>query len=274
MIPGSDNALRNGAMLDRVSIAASQPPGQRPWDSVGSNCFQPPEPDGPCSLESVDAPAIQSNSVMNMNEKITAEQFLDAFREQWKKEDPIEIRNSYQEEKDWTGFMLGTMDSMEKGFLYRVSEKLSVDMGREWYTLDCVYYKMESSQVEGHETRPARLCAIIEHENSGKVAEEMWKLLLFGSPLKILIFYDYREDEKENCELKKNWLDSNLEELLKMGSAFGYEWPEGDDTEYLFLVGSQVGDTDMPRWSHMSVKSEDFVEWPISPQPSEFLQLL
>lgn len=211
---------------------------------------------------------------MTMNENITTEQFLDAFREQWNEEDPDGINNSYPAERRWTEFMLGTRDSMEKGFLYRVSAKLSVDMGREWYTLDCVYYKMESSQIEGSELFPACLDAIIEHENYGNVEYEMWKLLLFRSPLKVLIFYDYREDKMEKSERKKNWLDSKLEELLRMGSAFEYEWPETPDTEYLFLIGNRAGDTDMPRWRHMTVRSGDFIEWSSSPPPSGFLQLL
>ena len=59
----------------------------------------------------------------------------------------------------------------------------------------------------------------------------MWKFLLFRSPLNILILYNWREDEKKISKNKRNWLNSKLRELFRMGSESGAGWPEADDTD-------------------------------------------
>ena len=208
-----------------------------------------------------------------MNKKITAEQFLDAFRKQWKEEDQEEIIQLYSSNGDWTEFMLGSITGNRIGnvFLNRVAKRLSMTMDREWYKLDCVYYDRESSQIPGKDRYPACLDAIIEHENDGDVEYEMYKLLLFRSPLKVLIFYDWREDEMKTSEQKRNWLNSKLRELFRMGSEIEVRWPEADDAEYLFLVGNRAGEGDMPRWRHLTVKSGEFFQRSES-TPSESLR--
>ncbi len=207
-----------------------------------------------------------------MNKKITAEQFLDAFREQWKEaveDNPEGIKQSYCSDSTWTGFMKANRNSL----LRRVSEKLSLDVGMEFQTLDCVYYKKESNQIEGYESFAACLDVIIEHENQVTVEFEMWKFLIFRSPLKVLIFYDWSEYEKERSERRRNWLSDKLVRLLKMGSEFGVRWPEAEDTEYLFLVGNRLEEGEIPQWRHMTIKSRDF-EWRSKLSPSEYLQPL
>ena len=211
------------------------------------------------------------------HKKISADRFLEAFREQWKEEDPDEIIETYNNNENWTEFMLARTNRetrpIEQSFLYRVANRLSMDMDREWYTVDCVYYKKESSQIKGKDSYPACLDAVIEHENGEKIEEEMYRLLIFRSPLKILICYDYREDEKEESEQNRNWLNSKLQELLKMGSEFDARWPEANDTEYLFLVGNRLEEGGMPRWRYMTVRSGEF-ERRSGLSPSESLQLL
>ena len=113
------------------------------------------------------------------------------------------------------------------------------------------------------------LTAIIEHENCGNIEHEMWKLLVVPIPSQgFLIFYDWREDEKKICRKKRNWLDSKLGELFRMGSEFGAGWPEADDTEYLFLVGNRAGMDDMPRWRCLIARSGEFKSPPCGDSPA------
>lgn len=207
-----------------------------------------------------------------MNGKITAGQFLDAFRDQWKDalDNDLEgIRQSYCNDRTWTGFMMAD----ENALFRRLSGRLSFDVGMEFQTLDCVYYRKESNQIEGHESFAACLEVIIEHENGERVEEELWKLLLFRSPLKVLVFYDWNESEKERSERKRTWLSDKLSGLLRMGAEFGARWPESDDTEYLFLVGNRLEEGALLHWRHMTVKSGDFERRSRMP-PSEYLNRL
>jgi hypothetical protein len=61
----------------------------------------------------------------------------------------------------------------------------------EYYTLDCVYLAEYDTEHFGSESGYARaFSVIIEHENSSaRSCEELSKLLLFNSPLKVLITY-------------------------------------------------------------------------------------
>ena len=138
-----------------------------------------------------------------MTKKVSAEHFCDVFRDLWdvetKNNNPEHIRCSYSKDSSWTDFMLGDKD---KSFLYRVSVRLSLIMSMEWYTMDCVYYEKEANLIEDG-IYPACLDVYIEHENGDKVEEEMWKMLMFRAPLKVLIFYDYPEFKKTNNKKTK-----------------------------------------------------------------------
>ena len=190
-----------------------------------------------------------------MNKRVTAELFCKVFRKLWNEEkesNPEGILGAYPYDKPWTKFMLESDNS----FLDRVSKELSLKMGREWMKMDCVYYE-EKPNLISYGTYPACLDVYIEHENNGKVEEEMWKLLLYRSPLKVLIFYDHPEYDK-NSETKQNWLQVKLAKLLSMGREVDTRWSEADNTEYLILVGNRVNEGEFPRWRHLIVKSGKF----------------
>ena len=195
-----------------------------------------------------------------MKKKVTAKQFCKVFHKLWNedKENKREfILGAYPNDKPWTKFMLGSY----KSFLYRVSEGLvsneqSFKMAREWMKMDCVYYKEEPNLIE-NDIYPACLDVYIEHENGNYVEEEMWKLLLCRSPLKVLVFYDHPEYDK-NTETKHKWLQNKLCKLLWMGQKVDDEWPEAGDTEYLFLVGNRVNKGGFPRWRYLIVESGNF----------------
>ena len=81
----------------------------------------------------------------------------------------------------------------------------------------------------------------------------MWKLLSFRSPLKVLIFYDYREDSKTG-KAKKEWLDGKLRQLFEIGRAAGRAWLEAVNVEYIFIIGNRSEDGHAPRWRYCVVE--------------------
>ena len=199
--------------------------------------------------------------------RITANDFLNAFREQWSravKDDHARVSRSYCGDSTWTEFMLDG----DKSLLRRVAESLSMRMvpspdvqEKEWYKWDCIYYK--GTEEEGRQpwfpanpmvrygNFPAYIEAVIEHENKKNVEQEMYKLLmLIRSPLKVLIMYD------EYPVL--NGLTDKLTELLSMGVMADSEWPEAIGTEYLFLIGKLAQGEAMPCWRYMIASSGQF----------------
>ena len=106
---------------------------------------------------------------------------------------------------------------------------------------------------------PAGVDVAIEHENGSDVEQEMYKMLmLIRSPLRVPIFYDYSECEKEDNENKQNWLWNKFNELLEIGHMVEVEWPEAENTEYLFLVGNQIEVGELLCWRYLVVKSGEF----------------
>ena len=146
---------------------------------------------------------------MKTNKLVTAEDFYAAFIECWKEEaldtDKETLKSGiiekYAKSGEWTKCMLGGKggDGMEASFLYKVKSRLCdrpnahgklLRMSREWYTLDAVFYSGNNlfGSLEKGEEYPPLLDVLIEHENGGDVETEMWKLLLFRAPLKVIIF--------------------------------------------------------------------------------------
>ena len=196
--------------------------------------------------------------------KVSAEDFCKAFAEQWREElsSRRDIRHFYEDDTRWTEKMLGEKTSCSQSFLRTLAKRLSLAMGREWYTLDAVYYEKKEKDsyiycpTDGG-PYPDCLHVIVEHENREDVETEMWKLLMFRSPLKVLIFYDYRDDCKTTPKTK-DWLDEKLRKLFEMGRAVERACPEADNVEYLFIVGNRFAATDTPRWRYCVVERGGF----------------
>ena len=208
-----------------------------------------------------------------MKKKVTAKQFRKEFHKLWNEEKERKrevILGAYPNKKPWTKFMLGSdnsfLDRLSKGL---VSNEQSFEIAKEWMKMDCVYYKEKPNLIE-NDKYPACLDVYIEHENKGDVEKEMWKLLLCRSPLKVLIFYDHPEYDK-NTETNQNWLQNKLAKLLWMGQKVDDEWPEADNTEYLFLVGNRVNKRGCPQWRYLIVESGNFRK--VSEQGSHELTL-
>ena len=83
---------------------------------------------------------------------------------------------------------------------------------------------------------------LIEHENDyTRLEEEMWKLLMFRSPLKVIVSYDWDENEKTNPS-RINGLKDKLDKLADMARQVDKNWKEAEDTEYLIVIGNRNAD--------------------------------
>ena len=201
---------------------------------------------------------------------VTASEFFDAFKECWKEEAvdsktgvmrPSVFDAYNNSDQTWTDFMLGEKEGIEDSFLYKVKDKLTglskvkeklsdrskepFKMGREWHKMiDAHFYSGKNLfGPEGSEYPPI-VDVFIEHENIEGVETEMWRLLLLRSPLKVIIFYDNYEENKEKDSTKAKWLTEELCKLAKMATREKNLWPENKDTEYLFIVGSRKNKND------------------------------
>ena len=113
-----------------------------------------------------------------------AEKFRGAFEQEWAEriEDSAERERmacAFRRDGSWTEFMLGWCgEPLRDGFLHAVGKRLDRCVSKEWYTLDCVFYRREPNLI-GKEGYPAGLDVIVEHENGERVEEGMWKLLMW-----------------------------------------------------------------------------------------------
>lgn len=184
---------------------------------------------------------------MNKHQKVVdSAAFRQAFIEQWQGEyssasDDLLLK--YSSSPAWTEFMLGpkSHERYTESFMYRVMERLNktghdLGLSREWYTIDAVFYSDETLIPKGE--YPPCLDVIIEHENAEDVETEMWKLAAFRSPLKVLIFYDYIDSDR-NTTKKSTWLSEKIDDLARIVSTFNGKWSENPDTEYQLIVGAR-----------------------------------
>jgi hypothetical protein len=188
-----------------------------------------------------------------------AEKFRGAFKQEWAEriEDSAkrkEIASAFQRDASWTEFMLG-YDESPNGCLHAVGKRLERSVSKNWYALDCVFYQDEPNLIE-RGAYPGGLDVIVEHENGERVEEEMWKLLMWRSPLKVLIFYDYLEEEKAKHLKLEKWLEQKLEKLRCMVIQMHERWPEYKSNEYLLVVGCAPRRGELPQWRDFIMLNE------------------
>ena len=143
--------------------------------------------------------------------------------------------------------MLGiTRGDGQDAFFYRVLQQLKkkdIDFDRERNKLDAIYHRRESLLPQYEKFfSPLIMDVIIEHENDCDIEKEMWKLLMFRSPLKVLVCYDYDENEKTNDKTIVKWLKNKLDKLADMARQIDENWKEAEDTEYLIVIGNRNAD--------------------------------
>ena len=181
--------------------------------------------------------------------------FLEAFKNEWNyrvEKNRHEISDIYGDSNRWTSFMLGN-----EGFLASVMTRLDenkteLEYKREYYTLDGLYVGGENLYRQNR-TYPSELNVLIEHEQGDNVEEEMWKLIFWRSPLKVIIFYDWNEYEK-TTNARREWLDRKLIKLVDMLNKANAYFSENQETNYLFIIGSRVEKDQLPNWRWASNK--------------------
>lgn len=192
--------------------------------------------------------------------KITANDFLAAFKETWELVvDTEEVKQKYSSNKAWTEFMNG--NPKEKSFLYSVFSHFSSkgSYTQEWYTIDGLF--MNDKDVTNGEVlpkgkfTPSGFYCLVEHENGQDIEIEMWKLLFWRCPLKIIIFYDWNEYEKTS-EKRKVWLSEKLNSLKPMFSNANNFFEENSDTEYLLLWANKEKCDSHPQWRYLKLDSQ------------------
>ena len=199
-----------------------------------------------------------------MKRTVTTEEFLGAFRKVEEKDRHL-IHAAYTQHRKRTERMLG-----RDGVMATVCGELTASTGvhmefkREWYTIDALFVSGEelvyppNSPADSRGERlwyPSQLDVLIEVENDERLEEEMWKLLFWRSGLKVLVGYDFYDDEygeplgRRNPGLKKgDWAPRKLDKLREMIRSVHGE--TGDGSEYLLILGnrSSWAEASQVRW--------------------------
>lgn len=184
---------------------------------------------------------------------MTPESFYSAFVTEWNAAiASAEIHNGqpFEDKRAWTSFMLRT-----GGFLNRVMERLSTPewpmyYRKEWYTVDALYVG-GNDLFQSELSYPSSVKVLIEHELGDNVEEEMWKLLHWRAPLKVIIFYDWSEQEK-TTEARRLWANNKVEKLQEMLQTVNEVFAENSATEYLFMIAGRTEANGPITWRSVS----------------------
>ena len=187
-----------------------------------------------------------------MELKITLQNFLEAFLDEYN----LQLSNNkklFLDQYYNTEFML-----RKDGFLENVMNRLQskeqmLEYRRENYTIDALFIG-GIDLFKSDYWYPSELHVLIEHEKRENIEEEMWKLIHWRAPLKVIMFYDWDEDEK-STNLRINWAETKINMLLEMLNTVNSFFPENVDTEYLFLIGNRMDVNSIPTWRWTSNKS-------------------
>ena len=96
--------------------------------------------------------------------------------------------------------------------------------------------------------------ALIEHELGENVEEEMWKLIFWRAPLKVLMFYDWADREKIT-DSRNRWLTGKLASLVRMLAEVDQFHAEDPRTQYVFLICAREVPDDRLSWKLASNKA-------------------
>ena len=183
---------------------------------------------------------------------VTAKTFCEAFINEWSARqlnNPRHLLDCYVDNHLCTDLMLG-----ECGVLERTFERIKLLVAdqelyfrRQWYTLDALIVggqDLFDDRIKDP-LHPSRIETLIEHENGDDWEVEMWKLLFWRAPLKVLIGYDYYEEDyhlprrgRQN-ETRRDWLGLKVNNLRRMYLEVVRHMPE-PNAEYLLLIGNRA----------------------------------
>ncbi|MBE2294478.1 MAG: hypothetical protein IAF00_05980 [Phycisphaerales bacterium] len=171
--------------------------------------------------------------------KITGDEFFSAFQVEWRRfcsQEHITGLTPWRDgRKSWTQKMLGNPNGFFHRVMYRlIRDDRHLEYWTERYSVDALYMGGKSLH-NNNPSYPLEVHALIEHEFDEDLETEMWKLLHWRAPLKVIVSYDWAEDEKTN-KAKQNFLRDKIACLRDMQSRVNAFHPECSDTEYLFIM--------------------------------------
>lgn len=124
----------------------------------------------------------------------------------------------------------------------------------EWWDIDLVYVSEEHSD-EAFSGYFFNLSIMIEHENGYNPEEEMYNLIFHRSPLKVIIFRDYDDDDREKKEKYRDWLEEKLKIFLAFLKNANEIHGEDNSTRYLFIVWAREHEGGPVYWRWASDES-------------------
>ena len=124
--------------------------------------------------------------------KISPNEFKNAFSNEVIDKEK-QLLSEWSNWKKYTYLMLGT--KREPGILSEVAKKLGLNYFKDYWTLDAIFYKEKDIvNFDKKFTFAKYLAVVIEHENAIETSfEEINKLTIFNSPLKVLITYPVKD---------------------------------------------------------------------------------
>jgi hypothetical protein len=148
--------------------------------------------------------------------RISAESFYEAFIREWevaRAEGDLEAGDNPWMDLTWTRFI-----QEPGGFLERVMRRVEtpgfpLHYRKEWYKVDALYVGGEDL-FETNLNYPSSIQVLIEHEHNEDIEREMWNLLHWRAPLKVIISYDWSEEEK-TTPARIGYMGRKIGNLLK-----------------------------------------------------------
>jgi len=191
---------------------------------------------------------------------VTANAFLEGFRNAWLNRTSDEdgrkaVEELYTSNTAWTKYMLDAQSGLLSDVAHHVRQDSGLNdlkyYGASLYTVDALFVGgADTTDLIGRKDGgyPDKLYALVEHENDKAVEEEMWKLLWWRCPLKVIIFYDWMKSERDRAEARRRWLDEKLEQFRSMWNRVDSFCSEDPRTEYLFIIGDRQTPAAFPQW--------------------------
>ena len=154
-----------------------------------------------------------------------------------------EIVDKWTAVPEFTALALG--NTIRKGLCAEIADTLHLWYSREYWSLDAIYYTAKQEKYFSQKATYAEYIAIaLEHENNYKTSyEEINKLAIFSSPLKVLITYpqgDFGKLLDEYADIiSKADIFSNFDNLQRHLVIFGFLNKDKNQVDWkFFLYGS------------------------------------
>jgi len=180
---------------------------------------------------------------------VSVDDFLTAFAREWYgavAANAIPPRGPYGDRNAWKEFVEG-----ERGLIARALCTFQPNLR---YCREAVFRFDGACAIGDRERYQVTFAALIEHELGHRPEEEMQKLILSRAPLKILIFYDWGEHEKDNA-FRLQWVESKLAWFASSLTKANAVCAENPQTSYLFLIGKHSMPSNAVEWFHASNSS-------------------